>query len=327
MAILTIANPTLPNQNLGAGDYDALNIEQFTGLVEGTLERRSKFAPFVQFRPVRGTSTLTTEGIGESEIQKLERGVAPDPTKNQAARVNLTVDTPVIARAWIGQMEDFQKNYSFRSEIASEHGKKIAKFLDQAIAIQAFKAAMLGTSAFGALPGHQGGTKVTLTNAADILDPAILYNKLGYALAEMEEKDVDPGPDGVMCALPPKAYYALADADQIVNTEYTTANGETIRTNVIKAWDIPVIRTNNLPKNVITGHYLSNAKNGNAFDGDFSKLGALLFSPRALLAGETIPLESKIWWDDFAKGYYVDAWLAFSATPARAEFAATLLKP
>lgn len=328
MALLTIANPTLPNQNLGAGDDLALAIEEFTGLVEGTIERRAKFAPFINFRPVRGTSTITNEGIGKSTLQKITKGEAPDPTINEAARINLTVDTTIIARNWVAQIDDFQKNYAFKQEVAKEHGKEISKFLDQAVAIQAAKAAALTASSFGALPGHQGGSTETLATAADLTDPAALYSAIGNLLAKMEEKDVDPQADGVMLALAPKAFYALLDAEQIVNGTYVTANGkEVVGAKLLKAWGIPVISTNNIPNTNITSHFLSNTRNGNAFNGDFTKLGAVAFSPDALLAGETIPLSATTWWDELTKGFYIDAWLAFSATANRAEYAGRIVLP
>ena len=327
MAILTV-NPTRPNQKLGTGPENELALEIFTGLVEGTIERQSKAAPFVNIRPVRGTTTLTSEGIGESTLQVLKKGEAPDATVNEANRINLTVDTTVIARNWVAQLDDFQKNYAFKEQIAKEHGKKIAKFTDQAFFIQAAKAAALTQSAFGALPGHFGGTTETLANAADVNDPAALYSALSNLFAKMEEKDVDPQADNIMVALRPKLFYALMDAEQIVNGTYVTANGKEIaNAKILKAFGVPVVSTNNVPNTNITAHELSNAGNGNAFNGNFTKLAAVAFSPDALLAGETVGLSTDTWWDPLTKGYYIDAWLAFSATPNRAEYAGRIVLP
>lgn len=327
MPILTV-NPTHPNQQLGTGDENALALEIFTGLVEGTIERQSKAMPFINMRPVRGTTTLTSEGIGESTLQVLKKGEAPDATINEANRINLTVDTTVIARNWVAQLDDFQKNYAFKEQIAKEHGKKIAKFSDNAIFIQAARTAAMTQSAFGALPGHFGGSTETLGNAADVNDPAAFYSAISNLLAKMEEKDVDPQADNVMMALRPSIFYALLDAEQIVNGNYTTANGkEIVNAKILKAFGIPVVSSNNVPNSVVTGHHLSNAANGNAFDGDFSKLAAVAFSPDALLAGETVSLSTDTWWDPLTKGYYIDAWLAFSATANRAEFAGRIVTP
>lgn len=328
MAGILSVTPSLPNQNLGAGDDLALSIEQFTGLVEGTLARTSKIAPHINVRPVRGTSTLTNEGIGESTLQVLKKGEAPEATINQAAQVSMTVDTTVIARNWVAQIDDFQKNYGFKEEIAKEHGKTIGKFTDNAFGIIASKVGMMTASAFGALPGHGGAAQVTLTDAAQALDPASMYAAFSDLFRDFELNDVDPQADNVICVVRPDVYYTMLNADQIVVRDYITANGTTIfGAKVLKAFDVPILSSNNLPNNVVTDHKLSNARNKKAFDGDFSKLVATAFAPEAILAGETISLQTNVWWDDLTKGYYIDAWLAFSAAAARAEKAGVILKP
>jgi hypothetical protein len=66
---------------------------------------------------------------------------------------------------------------------------------------------------------------------------------------------------------------------------------------------------------------------GSAYDGDFSKVVAAAFSPRALLAGETIPLTTDVFWDKITKQWFVDAHLSYGVTPNRAEFSGVILKP
>src|SRR3546814_4211799 len=56
---------------------------------------------------------------------------------------------------------------------------------------------------------------------------------------------------------------------------------------IFKAFGVPVVRSNNFPAGQnITNHLLSNTRNGNAYNGDFTNVVAAAFSPRALLAGE-----------------------------------------
>jgi hypothetical protein len=328
MALPTFT-PTYPNQSLGTGDILALAIAQFTGVVEGTIERKMKARPFIDVRPVRGTSTITNEGIGESTLQVVTPGNTPDGTSgNQAARINLTVDTLVLARTNVPLLDSFQKNYDFQSQVGREHGKKIAKFTDQAFFIQAAKAAALGASAYGNLPGHLGGSTVTLANAADATDPAAMYSKLSDLFAMMEGKDVDPAVDDVVVALKPATFYALLDAEQIVNGTYVTSKGTVIEgQKMLKAFGVPVISSNNVPNTVVSGHFLSNARNSNAYDGDFTKLVAVAFSPESLLAGETIPLTTAVWYSEEKKVWFIDAHLSFGVTPNRAEYSGRIVTP
>jgi hypothetical protein len=110
--------------------------------------------------------------------------------------------------------------------------------------------------------------------------------------------------------------------------DYKTSLGTSIEAWALKTYGVPVINSNNLPAGEnITGHFLSNADNGNAYDGDFTKLVALAFSPRALLAGETIPLTTEVVWDPVYKHWYVDAYLSYAVGPNRPEFSGAIYRP
>ncbi len=129
--------------------------------------------------------------------------------------------------------------------------------------------------------------------------------------------------------MPPAQFYALADAEQIVNGNYKTSEGNTFENIAIyKALGVPVMSTNNLPAGTnVVGHLLSNATNGNAYDGDFTKLVGVMFSARALLAGETIPLQSDVFYDKNYKMWFVDSHLSFGVTANRAEYAGSIWLP
>ena len=324
---LDVFGVTRPNQNLAGTDELELVIPEYVGEVTGTFERMAKLSPFVDFKSVQGTATITKEGIGESTLGVITPGETPDQTsQNQFAQHSLTVDTVVLARTMLPILDVFQKRYDVRTALGREHGKKIAKFYDQSVAIQAAKAAALSASSYGALPGHSGGTTVTLADLAAAKDPAILYSAISDMLAAMEDKDVDPQGDGVILALRPDLFYALSDAEQIVNSNYVTFNGkEIVNAKVLKAHGIPVISSNNVPRSNITGHLLSNSRNSNAYDGNFTKLMAVAFAPEALLGGETIPLTSMVFWDDVSKHWYVDSWLSYGVKPDVAAKAARIV--
>jgi hypothetical protein len=54
---------------------------------------------------------------------------------------------------------------------------------------------------------------------------------------------------------------------------------------------------------------------------------AVAFAPNALLAGETIPLTTAVWYSEEKKTWFVDAHLSFGVTPNRAEYAGRILIP
>ena len=66
MALESSTNITRPGQEAGTGDIDKLHIEEYTGVVEATIARKSALEGFVQRRSVRGTSIITMGSAGGS---------------------------------------------------------------------------------------------------------------------------------------------------------------------------------------------------------------------------------------------------------------------
>lgn len=334
MALDDSYNIVRPGQSNQAGSISALHLEEFTGAVEGTIERKSALKGWIPIKPVKGTSVLTNFAVGESTLQKATPGAPIDGTTTDFAKRTLTVDTVVLARAVLPLLETFQTSYDARKEIGNEHGKKIAKFYDQSFFIQAIKAALFtdstyrGAGAAGKPAGHSGGSQQTLAAAGDALDPAKLYAAVANLFVKLEDKDVDPRTDDLIIALRPAEFYTLLQNEQLIDGTYKTSEGTSIQAHLLKAYGVPVVSSTNFPGgSTITGHLLSNAGNSNAYDGDFTKVVAAAFSPRALLAGETIPLTTDVFWDKVTKQWFVDAHLSYGVTPNRAEYAGVILKP
>lgn len=318
-----------PGQQNQAGSISANHLEEFTGVVESTIERKAALKGWIPMRAVKGTSTITNFAVGESTLQKATPGMPIDGTGTDFAKRTLTVDTVILARAVLPLLETFQTSYDARKEIGMEHGKKIAKFYDQSFFIQAIKAALFtestykGTGAAGKPQGHFGGSQQVLAAAGDSLDPAKLYAAVANLFVKMEEKDVDPRTDDVMITLKPAEFYTLLQNEQLIDGTYKTSEGTSIQAHLLKAYGVPVISSNNFPGGqTIAGHLL-----GSAYDGDFTKVVAAAFSPRALLAGETIPLTTDVFWDKVTKQWFVDAHLSYAVTPNRAEFSGVIMKP
>lgn len=331
---------TRPNQRLGAGDELADVTEQFTGTVEGTIKRRSVMAGFIPVRSVRGTSTISNRGISRAKLSKITPGVTPTPqVEPHTSKIFLTIDTVIIARNAEPMLDEFQTDYDYQGEVAREQGQEIANMYDETLFIQAAKAAKSATSPYeknkagvnvaGAMPGHTGGHVVKLAAAADAKDPAKLYAAIADVVEKFLTVDVRPNEEDMICVLQPSAFTALMQAEFITNGEYVTSAGVTLNTKYeFAAFGIPVITSNNaVCGKEITDHLLSNTRNGNAYDGDFTKVVAQIFSPRALLAGSTIPVTSKIFFDDISKLWFIDSWLSFGATVNRPEYAAVIELP
>lgn len=324
---------TRPNQRHGTGDPLADVTEQFTGTVEGTIKRRSIMAGFVPVRSVRGTSTISNRGISKAKLQKIAPGTTPPPsTEPHTSKIFLKIDTVIIARNAEPMLDEFQTDFDYQGEVAREQGQEIANMYDETFFIMAAKAAKTADSPYGTaaqMPGHKGGNVVTLDAALDYKDPAKIYQKIAELVEKFLEKDVRPNEEDFILVLQPSSFVALMQAEYISNGEYVTSAGDTLNTKyMFHAFGVPVITSNNAVfGKTITDHLLSNDTNGKAYDGDFTKVVAQMFSPRALLAGSTIPVTSKIFFDDLSKLWFIDSWLAFGVTINRTEYAGVIELP
>lgn len=324
---------TRPNQRWGKGDPLADVTEQFTGTVEGSFKHSSLMHGFVPVRSVRGTSTISNRGISKAKLQAIVPGVTPAPsTEPNTSKIFLKIDTVILARNAEPMLDEFQSDYDYQQEVAREQGIEMSKMYDQTFFIQAAKAGMAKDSPYGTdaqMPGHKGGNAVTLANANDYKDPAKLYKAISDLVTSFLSKGVRPNEDGLMMVLPPESFTALMQSEYIVNGNYVTSAGVELNSRYIfAAWGMPVVTSNDaVCFKKVENHLLSNASNGMAYDGDFTKVCAQVFSPRALLAGSTIDLQSKIFFDDLSKLWFIDSWTAYGVTVNRPEYAGVLMMP
>ena len=285
---------------------------------------------YVTIKPVRGTDTVTNDRIGKTALQKVTPGTRPQSDAPQFDNVSVKVDTIVLARSNQHKLDEFQEHYNTRMEIGQDHGKEIGKFFDEAFIIQAIKSALLVTVADGgtytAPPGFQSGNRVELAAANDEQDPLKLQRGIEDVCQAIEEKDVDL--DGGVILVAPAQYYTLLRNDKLIDSDFSLGNGNYAHGKVLKSNGLPVVKTNRIPTEDITGHYLSNAGNDNAYDiaDDETDCVALVMLPKALLAGETIPLTSKVYYSEIELQWFIDSYLAFGVTPNRAEHAGVVMK-
>ena len=318
--------PTQSGQNLGTGAVDALHITQYGGEVEHTLAKKSFMREFANIKPVRGTSTITNDLVGEATLQAVGRGAQrPDPTEVTFGTIAVKVDTIVLARSTMPLLDEFQNRLDVRTEMGVEHGKQIAKEFDTSFLVQAIKASQ--QTAAGKPTGWVGGTTDDTYALADLGDSAVLLEAIEDLVTGMEEKDVDI--EECVLILRPAEYMTLVRNTDLVDKDLSEGNGDRSARYVMKASGLRIQKTNLLPKTATAGgshEFLSNAANGFAYDiteAD-ARCVALIIHPKTLLAGETIPLTSKVFYDDKELQWFVDSYLSYGVTPNRADHTAAL---
>jgi len=337
---------------IDTGSVNPLYIDQYGGEVEHRFLKESFMRNFFKFKSVRGTDTITNDRIGHGQLQKVTRGKRPVDNSPTFDNISIKVDTLVLARANQFLLDDFLSHIDVRKEIGLEHGKEVGKFFDESLLVQGIKACQI-TSVdptgvrsggwedadphSGAKPstilrtapeGHQGGTPVILPAALDENDPDLLVAAIYNMCQGIEEKDVDIM-DAVILVRPAQ-YYVLLNNDKLINKDFSASNGDYAMGTVLRANGVRLQRTNRFPTAAKVGveNFLSNAGNGSSYNVSQADADcvAVLITPKALLAGETIPLTSKVYYSDVELQWFIDSYVAFGATPNRAEVAAGIFK-
>lgn len=345
---VTAAQPTRSGHQGGvnSGEINPLYIEQYGGEVEHRFLKDSFMRQFFKFKSVRGTDTITNDRVGSTALQKVQRGIRPTDHAPTFDNISIKVDTVVLARTTQFLLDDFLSHIDVRKEVGVEHGKTIGKFFDESFIVQAIKASQitnvdpdgvsLGGWAQAFNPGSttlpativrtapkdfKGGTIVVLKAANDERDPELLELAIQDLCQRIEEKDVDISE--AVLLMRPEQYYTLLKNNKLLDKDFSMANGDYAKGKVLMANGIRVEVTNRFPSQADVGqtHFLSNAGNGNAYNVSQQDVHCevLLLMPKALLAGETIPLTSKVHYSDIELQWFIDSYLAYGVTPNRAE--------
>jgi len=304
---------------------DSEMIEQFTGLVEKQFAKTSIMKMYAKVRSVLNTNSLINRQIGRTQLGKVTAGVRPDATTVGHGRVQVTVDTVILARNNQDLLNDFQADIDVRSEIAEDQGKELGKFFDEAFIIQAIKGSL--QAAPTGLNGAIGaGKNVELAAANDEADPDKMEDAIAGLLVEMQEEDIDT--DECVIFVRPTQFRTLYKNDKLVSRDFSSDNGDYAGGKVWMLGGSRIVSTARIPTAAITGHDLSNTANGNAYDvtAEEADAVAVILHPRSLLAGETIPLTSKIHYSDVELQWFIDSYMSFGVSVNRPDVCGAVYK-
>lgn len=310
-------------------------IDQYGGMVDSQFAKSSIMREFFTVNQITGTDTLVNSRVGRTSLKALVAGVRPSADKTNFGKVAVTVDTVVLARDERAMLNEFQTHINARTELGMDHGKEIAKFFDEAFLIMGIKAAgenasaglQTGTAAptangGGSYNGAFGAGKVyNLAAANDELDAADLYAAFEAIVNQMEEEDIDI--EDLVIFVRPKQYQALIKNDFLIDTDFSSGNGDRAKQIFKYMLGIRVIKTNRIPAVANAAHLLGSDYNVSATE---ANCVGLVMHPKSLLVGETIPLQSKVWFNDEEKLWFIDSWLAFGVAVNRSDVSGAVYK-
>lgn len=304
-------------------------IEQYGGIVDSQIAKRSRMRQFVSMRSIRGTDTYTVRRMGDTTLQGINdanAGAATTPTTVKFDRAQVVVDTIIRAQAKRALLNDLQTDFNARREIGIDHGKQIAKFFDAALLSMGVKTALSNVNAGvpdSAIIGNQGrnlgdafksGKHVELGAAGDETDPDLLYAAVESVVVDLQENDVDT--DEMALFVRPTQHAVLMNNDKLIDRDFSVDNGDFASGTLKTLMGIPIVSTARLVDTKIDLSIISNQV-------DYVPAGielnatALIMHPDTLLGGETIPLTSNIYWEDAELSWFIDSYLAFGAAPRR----------
>lgn len=295
-------------------------VEEYAGAVDSQFKKSSMMRRIVNVRSIRGTDTAFVRRAGKTTLQALTAGVRPAANATGFGKTSVTVDTVIIARDNRSLLNEFQTDFNARAELGKDHGKELGFFFDQAMLIQGIKAAY--QSAPSGLNGAIGaGRNTALSALGDELDPDKLYDAIAGIIVEMEEDEVDLSE--MVIFVRPTQYDILTRNDKLIDRDFSAENGDFASGRIGTIKDVPVVKTARIPRAAITGHFLSNTDNSNAYDVSAAEARtvALVMHPSALLAGETIPMTHDVFFSDIEKQWFIDSFMAFGVAPRRPDVA------
>lgn len=303
-------------------------IEEYGGMVDAQIAKRSIMRQFVDMPLLTGTDTKTVRRMGDTTLQRVgdaEAGQEMEAIPRNFDRAQVTVDTVILARDARPLLNELQTDFNARRLIAVDHGKTIAKFFDAALLSMGVKTALLQvTNGIAAgINGNQGrdlgdafksGSTTDLLAVGDDTDPDALYAAIEKIIVGLQENDVDTDEQAIF--LRPATAAVLMSNDKLINRDFSTDNGDFANGTIKTVMGVPIVSTARLADANLAPEL---AKLGAQYVPTARELRckALVLHPNALLGAEAIPLTSNIHYSDLRLAWYIDSYLSFAAAPRR----------
>ncbi len=317
-------------------------IDDYRGAVDSQFAKKSIMKGFYPVKSIVGTDTLVQRRVGRTTLQTLTDGVRPTPTRTHFGTVSVQVNVILLARNERPMLNEIQTDFDARSELGKDHGKELAKKFDESLLIMG-RVSAVGDAATNSGAGLQTGTAAPTANGgnsyngafgagkqfnlaalADATDGADIYAGFEAMIVKMEEEDIDT--DEHVIFVRPAQYSALLNdmAASLLDKDLSTDNGDFADGVVKTLLGVPIVKTARIPNAVEAAHELGATFNTDAAN---ARCAGLLLHPKSILVGESIPMQSKIWFNDEEKSWFIDSWMAFGAAVDRSDVSGAIFYP
>jgi len=327
------ADLTYPMAQNFSVDKFALTIEKFDGRVHETMQKKALLESVYNFKPLVGTDTMSNNVMGNPTLKPVVPGIEPLAEQIEVGKNIVQVKTPIIARVTEPMLHAVQDHLDIKSRTPANFGKRIAKSIDEVLFVQIVKSALFdsttGTGGTGdILPKGEVETHLA---AGDEIDPAkltgLIYD-LSQALAEGEIEMED----GFMY-MAPAQYFALLKNQDLLNRDFNDMNGSYAHAKIEAVSGMPIVVTNRISQVADTVAVPAFADSPAALYGASYETSvaesyavALFATPESIQVAQSIPLTSKVYWDDRLLTWFIDAFMAIGAGPDRTDVNGSIFK-
>lgn len=266
--MVTTVNPSRLGQVEGAGDEFALFLKQFGGEVLTQFDEVNKVLPMVTQRTISNGRSAQFPVIGNTVAKYHVPGTSLDGTAIKHAEVTITVDMPLVADAFIANIDEAMNHYEVRAPYGKKLGNALANALDKHLLQTAVKAARSAAR----ISTDSGGSVLTVANLDTDMDA--LVASLFDAATVLDNKNVPE--DGRFCFLKPAVYNKLAQNTKVLNKDWggagVFADGKVLRVAGIELFKSPHTPSSNVIAGTVDGGY------ADKYIGDFSKTCGIVFT-------------------------------------------------
>lgn len=316
----------------GANSTVDQHLEIYDGLRDSAFVVTAQFVSLSAQRSVADRSNnYRIDRVNTSEVLGRAAGGNITAQKVTSDKLNIIVEMMMYIRNPIDYMDDWTAP-DFLATYAQNNGTKFAKFFDQAHLIRLMKARDF------VAPAHlkpafndgievavelKGGTGLTSQELAD--NAEALYVALGVAVETLEDRDVPP--ENMVAITTPRRFGQLLNHPKLLNKDFTMGNGDFAGRKIVEVQGLTLMTSTAFPKAAITGHILSTATNGNAFDvtADDIKNDFIIFDKNMSLVTVTArPFTSRLFDSEENMCNILDCWAMYTVDTRRPDTVATL---
>lgn len=260
--------PSRLGQTEATGDEFALFLKQFGGEVLTQFDEINKVLPLVTQRTIANGRSAQFPVIGNTTAKYHAPGTEITGTAIVHNEVTLTVDMPLIADAFIANIDEAMNHYEVRAPYGRKLGNALANTLDRHLLQTAVKAARSAAR----ISTDSGGSVITVANMKTDMD--VLVASLFDAATILDNKNVPE--DGRFVFLTPAVYNKLAQNTKVLNKDWGGA-GVFADGKVLRVAGIEIYKSAHTPStNVLTGTLL--AGYADKYLGDFSKTAGIVMT-------------------------------------------------